>query len=84
MATVKQLWATNPGYKVAYDEINNGANDAATSGSVIGPYADVRIDVLNAEESMYTGGVSPAKALANAAKATNATIANYNQRLGVG
>jgi hypothetical protein len=83
MATVKQLWATNPGYKVAYDEINKGVNDAATSGSVIGPYGDVRIDVLNAEESMFTAGVTPAKALANALKAANATISNYNQRLGV-
>jgi sn-glycerol 3-phosphate transport system substrate-binding protein len=83
MATVKQLWATNPGYKVAYDEINKGVNDAATSGSVIGPYGDVRIDVLNAEESMFTAGVTPAKALANALKTANATISNYNQRLGV-
>jgi len=83
MATVKQLWAASPGYKVAYDEINSGVNDAATSGSVIGPYGDVRIDFLNAEESMYTGGVSPATALANAEKAANATISNYNQRLGV-
>jgi sn-glycerol 3-phosphate transport system substrate-binding protein len=81
--TIKQLWAADPGYKVAYDEINNGANDAATSGSVIGPYADVRIDVLKAEESMYTGGVSPAKALANAETATNTTIFTYNQRLGL-
>jgi sn-glycerol 3-phosphate transport system substrate-binding protein len=80
--TIKQLWATNPGYKVAYDEINDGVNDAATSGSVIGPYADVRIDVLDAEESMYTGGVSPTKALAAAEKAVNSTISSYNQRLG--
>jgi hypothetical protein len=81
-ATIKALWASNPGYKVAYDEINNGVNDAGTSGSVIGPYADVRIDVLTAEESMYTGGVSPTQALANAEKAANATISSYNQRLG--
>ena len=80
--TVTRLWTANPGYKVAYDEINDGANDAATSGSVIGPYADVRIDILDAEESMYTSGVSPATALANAEKATNTTIASYDQRLG--
>jgi sn-glycerol 3-phosphate transport system substrate-binding protein len=80
--TIKTLWANSPGYKVAYDEINNGVNSAATSGSVIGPYADVRIDVLNAEESMYTGGVSPAKALKNAETAVNSTISTYNQRLG--
>jgi sn-glycerol 3-phosphate transport system substrate-binding protein len=80
--TVQQLWTNSPGYKVAYDEINNGVNDVATSGSVIGPYGDLRIDVLNAEESMFTAGVSPAKALAAAAKTANATLSLYNQRLG--
>ena len=80
--TVQQLWSTDPGYKVAYDEINNGVNDVATSGSVIGPYDDLRIDVLDAEESMYTAGVSPATALANAAKAADSTLSGYNQRLG--
>jgi sn-glycerol 3-phosphate transport system substrate-binding protein len=83
-ATITHLWTTDPGYKVAYDEINGGLNDAATSGSVIGPYADVRIDVLNAEVSMYTNGVSPTKALSNAQSAVNNTISTYNQRLGVG
>ena len=79
-ATVQHLWATNPGYKVAYNEINNGANTPATSGSVIGPYADVRTDVLNAEISMYTQGVSPAAAVKAAAQNVNSTISNYNSR----
>jgi multiple sugar transport system substrate-binding protein len=81
-ATVQHLWATSPGYKVAYNEINNGANDAATSGSVIGPYADVRTDVLNAEISMFTGGVSPANAVKTAQGNVDQTIASYNSRLG--
>jgi len=80
-ATVQKLWATNPGYKVAYNEINNGTNDAATSGSVIGPYADVRTDVLNAEISMYTQGVSPAAAVKAAAQSVNNSLSNYNGRL---
>ena len=67
---------------MAYDEINDGVNDVATSGSVIGPYDDLRIDVLDAEESMYTAGVAPAKALATAAKAADTTLSEYNQRLG--
>lgn len=80
-ATVQKLWATNPGYKVAYNEVNNGVNTAATSGSVIGPYDDVRTDVANAEASMYTSGVSPSKAISNAAAAVTQTIAGYNSRL---
>jgi len=81
-ATVQHLWTTNPGYKVAYNEINNGANTPATSGSVIGPYADVRTDILNAEISMYTGGVSPSNAVKSAESNVNSTISSYNSRLG--
>ena len=73
--------ATSPGYKVAYDEINNGANDVATSGSVIGPYDDVRTDVLDAEISMFTEGVSPAAAVKAAAQSVNSSISSYNSRL---
>lgn len=80
-ATVQHLWATSPGYKVAYDQINNGVNSAATSGSVIGPYAGVRTDVLNAEISMYTQGVSASKAVHNAQSTVDQTIASYNSRL---
>jgi sn-glycerol 3-phosphate transport system substrate-binding protein len=81
-ATVQHLWATDPGYKVAYNEINNGVNDAATSGSVIGPYEDVRTDVVNAEISMFTGGVSPSAAVKTAEANVNSTISSYNSRLG--
>jgi sn-glycerol 3-phosphate transport system substrate-binding protein len=81
-ATVQHLWATDPGYKVAYNEVNNGVNSAATSGSIIGPYADVRTDVSNAEISMYTSGVSPEAALKAAEQSVNSTMQDYNSRLG--
>jgi sn-glycerol 3-phosphate transport system substrate-binding protein len=83
-ATVQHLWTTSPGYKVAYDEINNGVNTPATQGSVIGPYADVRTDVANAEIAMYTNGLSAANAVKTAAQAVTNTISSYNSRLGVG
>src|ERR1700689_540443 len=81
-ATVQHLWTTSPGYKVAYNEILNGLNTPATQGSVIGPYADVRTAVQNAELSMYTQGVQPAAAVSTAEQNVNSTIANYNSRLG--
>ncbi len=81
-ATVQHLWTTDPGYKVAYNEIINGVNTPATQGSVIGPYADVRTDVLNAEISMYTNGVSAAAAVKAAAQSVNSSISCYNSRLG--
>jgi sn-glycerol 3-phosphate transport system substrate-binding protein len=81
-ATVQHLWTTNPGYKVAYNEINNGINTPATQGSVIGPYADVRTAVQNAEISMYTSGVSAASAVKTAEQNVNSAISSYNSRLG--
>jgi sn-glycerol 3-phosphate transport system substrate-binding protein len=81
-ATVQHLWTTDPGYKVAYNEINNGINTPATQGSVIGPYADVRTDVQNAEIAMYTNGLSPADAVKTAEQTVNSTISQYNSRLG--
>jgi len=81
--TIKRLWAASPYYKVAYNEILNGVASPATAGSVIGPYEDVRTDVLNAETSMFTAGVSPKQALSTALQNVNATLAQYNQRLGV-
>jgi sn-glycerol 3-phosphate transport system substrate-binding protein len=81
-ATIQHLWATYPEYKVAYNEINNGANTTATAGSVIGPYDDVRTDVLNAEISMFTQGVSPAAAVKAAEQNVNSTLSSYNSRLG--
>jgi sn-glycerol 3-phosphate transport system substrate-binding protein len=81
-ATIQHLWATAPGYKVAYNQLLNGANDPASSGSVIGPYPDVRTDILTAEENMFQTNTSPAKALAGAEAAANTTISQYNQRLG--
>jgi sn-glycerol 3-phosphate transport system substrate-binding protein len=81
-ATVQHLWATDPGYKVAYNEVSGGVNTPATTGSIIGPYADVRTDVLNAEVSMYTQGVKPAAAIKTAEQNVNNTISDYNSRLG--
>ncbi len=49
---------------------------------MIGPYADVRTDVLNAEISMFTQGVQPAKAVSSAEQSVNSTISSYNSRLG--
>jgi sn-glycerol 3-phosphate transport system substrate-binding protein len=81
-ATIQHLWSTDPGFKVAYDQLVDGPTTQATTGSVIGPYATVRKDVLDAEESMYQQGVSPAKALKAALQQANSAISSYDQRLG--
>jgi len=79
--TVQNLWAKTPGYKVAYTELTTGVQSPATAGSAIGPYTQVRQDEASAEESIYTQGVSPAKAISKLATQVNQTLAAYNSRL---
>lgn len=81
-ATVKSLWASEPGYKVAYDQLSAGINTDATSGAVLGPYTEVRTAELDAEESMFQGHVSPATALKSALKQVDQDITQYDQRIG--
>lgn len=80
--TLTSAWTQEPGLKVAYEQLLAGGTGAAASGPVIGAYNDVRAAVLNAEASMYLSGVAPATALKNAAKAADAAISAYNQRVG--
>jgi sn-glycerol 3-phosphate transport system substrate-binding protein len=81
-ATVRSLWASEPGYKVAYEQLVNGANNDATDGAVLGPYTTVRTAELDAEQSMYQSHVSPATALADAQAQVDRIITKYNQRVG--
>jgi sn-glycerol 3-phosphate transport system substrate-binding protein len=82
LPVIQQLWATNPNYKVAYDQLTQGVQNSASAGPVIGAYLDVRSAVLSAEQSMFTQGLSPAAALTQAATNATAKIKDYNQRVG--
>jgi sn-glycerol 3-phosphate transport system substrate-binding protein len=82
--TMQDFWATNPEYKVAYNQLLTGANTPATAGSVIGPYVDVRDAIRDAENSMFDEGTAPKTALTNAANTANSAITSYNSRIGAG
>lgn len=81
LPAMKQQWAKEPGYKVAYDQAIAGVNDAATQGPVIGAYQAVRDAVLAGEQEMFTQGKSPAAALQSAANLSNAAMQEYNSRV---
>ena len=78
---VQELWAREPGYKVAYDQLVDAVNNVASAGPVIGAYQAVRDEVLAAEQQMFTQGKAPAAALKDAAKASTRAIADYNSRV---
>jgi sn-glycerol 3-phosphate transport system substrate-binding protein len=75
-------WAQVPGFRVAYDELLNGAANVASSGPVFGDYLGVRQAITDAEGPMFTGGTSPKAALAAAISKANSVLASYNSRVG--
>lgn len=80
--TVTALWAQHPEYAVGWDQLQQGPLDDATSGSLIGPYQEVRNAITNGIASMLSGKASPAEALRKAQSEADAAIADYNERIG--
>jgi sn-glycerol 3-phosphate transport system substrate-binding protein len=78
---VQQRWAEVPGFKVAYDQLVDGADTPATAGAVIGDYQGVRGAVEEAQDRMFIEGGDPAAALTDAADAATTAIESYNERL---
>ncbi len=81
-AGVQALWAKNPGYKVAYEQLLNGPTNSATAGSVIGNYVGVRDAVRDGENSMFLNGTAPNAALKDTASKATTEIDNYNVQIG--
>lgn len=81
LPAIKNLWATTPGYKVAYDQLISGKDDIATQGPVIGAYQAVRDAVLAGEQEMFTQGKAPAAALKSAASQSDTAMQDYNSRV---
>ncbi len=83
---LKTLWQQKPYYRISYDQLLKGTESDATAGPVIGDYGakgvGVRGAVIDAFDSMFVQHVAPDKALASAAKAANAAMTAYNDRVG--
>lgn len=82
LPAMTSIWSATPAFRVAYDQLVSGAQNDATAGPVIGDYQGVRDAVRDALQSMLSEGVAPADALANAKKAADAAIEEFNARIG--
>jgi ABC-type glycerol-3-phosphate transport system substrate-binding protein len=86
MSPLKERYAQQPDYKVAYDQLLAGPVNAATAGPVLGPYGSAREGmrgaIVDALSGMLEGKLTPAQAVAKAADDANAAIADYNERIG--
>ena len=76
---VRTTYATDPRFKVAYDQLVAGEDDLASVGPVLGPLREVRSVTAGAVAAIF-GGADVASTLAAAAAQSNALIADYNAR----
>jgi sn-glycerol 3-phosphate transport system substrate-binding protein len=72
-------YATDPRYKVPYDQLLTSVEGEASLSPVIGPQREVRVATANAVAAIFDGA-DVATSLADAAAQSNALIASYNQR----
>lgn len=83
LPAVADLWAEEPAFRVAYDQLVFGDETFATAGPVIGNHAQIRLRaIVPALEAMYLQGLPPAQALAQAKAEADAILTDYNRRTG--
>lgn len=80
---VADLWAEEPAFRVAYDQLVEGPETVGTAGPVIGNHAQVRLRaIVPALERMYLQAMPPDMALAQAKAEADQVIADYTRRVG--
>jgi len=82
LTTVQELWAEQPEYRTAYDQLAKGPTTPATTGPVIGAFPEVREAVRRGFEAMLVGDSSAREALAQAQRNADEAIRDYNERIG--
>ena len=79
---LQALWAEDPALMVPFEQFEAGTRSLAASGAVTGDYAGVRAAVRDALTAMFTEGLPPERALAQAQREATAAIREYNDRVG--
>lgn len=77
---LKDRWEKYPELKVAYDQILASPNTIANAGTLLGPFEEVNLDIVNAL-TLIGQGKPALSTLAKAAKSADESIARYNARI---
>jgi sn-glycerol 3-phosphate transport system substrate-binding protein len=69
---------TNPNFRTAFDQINDTTVTAATSGALLGTFAETRNLVTQAMEDLMLAGGDPVAVMTKAFEDANVLLAEYN------
>jgi sn-glycerol 3-phosphate transport system substrate-binding protein len=85
MEPLATTYEKDPAYKIAFDQLQTGAENEATAGPVLGAYGargrGMRGAIIDALTAMLNGGATPEQSVQRAADKANAAIAEYNSRV---
>jgi sn-glycerol 3-phosphate transport system substrate-binding protein len=70
-----------PLFQIALDLYRKGSTTPASLGALLGPFSEVHENLVRAVEEILAGVKDPAKALADAAAASDQAIEEYNRRV---
>ncbi|WP_040495742.1 extracellular solute-binding protein [Ilumatobacter nonamiensis] len=76
---IAALYAADPRYRVAYDQLLPTVDDASAVVPALGPLREIRAQTADAVAATYAGG-NVEQILADAAAASNALITTYNSQ----
>jgi len=78
---LQTTWATDPRFKVPYDQLQAAPDVPTSVGPVVGPLLEVRTVTAQGVAAIF-GGADVASTLADSASKADALIADYNSRNG--
>jgi len=82
LPAAKEIIARYPQFQIPADLFAKTATTTAALGPLLGPLQQVQDSITDAIESMISGSASPDEAMAAAVKNANASIKEYNDRMG--
>lgn len=81
---IVEAWTARPEYRVAFDQLVDGVENAASAGPVVGPYRQIRDALVAGMERMFAQNLEPSAVLAEAAEVSNTALVDYARRTGTG
>ena len=81
LPAARDVTAKYPQFQVPVELYLNSPTTPAALGALLGPFAQVREEIMSAVEAMLSGAKDPDQALEDAAAESNRIIEEYNQRV---
>lgn len=81
---LEERWADEPYFRVAYDQLLEGAENEATAGPVMGRYRAYREMMEDVSEEMFRGELTTEETVATAAERADDLLETYNENVLIG